>query len=190
MLFTMPVAAAGPATARSLRDELTDTMPAFGSDAADVASAPLRDPEPRPPRIASRVPSAAGGMRRSPLHRRTALRRGGVPLRRRTPLERAPVPPASPAQRDRVHGAPCIVCGARTRVDPAHLVPRAVGGCDDALCVVPLCRIHHRAYDRGALDLVPHLEPDHRAEAAHAVGHLGLAGALRRLSGRRDAGAA
>jgi hypothetical protein len=37
------------------------------------------------------------------------------------------------------------------------------------------------------LDLVPHLEPHHRAEAAHAVGHLGLVGALRRLSGRRDA---
>jgi hypothetical protein len=126
-------------------------------------------------------------VRRSPLRRRTALRRGGGPLRRRTPLQRAPVAPASPAQRERLGGAPCIVCGARTRVDPAHLVPRALGGCDDALCVVPLCRIHHRAYDRGALDLVPHLEPHHRAEAAHAVGHLGLVGALRRLSGRRDA---
>jgi hypothetical protein len=126
-------------------------------------------------------------VRRSPLRRRTAVRRGGGPLRRQSPLERAPVAPASPAQRERVGGARCIVCGARTGVDPAHLVPRALGGCDDALCVVPLCRIHHRAYDRGALDLVPHLEPHHRAEAAHAVGHLGLVGALRRLSGRRDA---
>jgi hypothetical protein len=126
-------------------------------------------------------------VRRSPLRRRTALRRGPASLRREAPLERSPFAAASPAQRDRTNGAPCIVCGARTRVDPAHLVPRALGGCDDALCVVPLCRVHHRAYDRGALDLVPHLEPHHRAEAAHAVGHLGLAGALRRLSGRRDA---
>jgi hypothetical protein len=128
-----------------------------------------------------------GGVRRSPLRRRTALRRGGAPLRRRTPLERSPFAAASPAQRDRTNGAPCIVCGARTRVDPAHLVPRALGGCDDALCVVPLCRVHHRAYDRGVLDLVPVLEPAHRAEAAHAVGHLGLVGALLRLSGRRGA---
>jgi hypothetical protein len=126
-------------------------------------------------------------VRRSPLRRRSALRHGGAPLRRRTLLDRAPVAPASPAQRERVGAARCIVCGAHTRVDPAHLVPRALGGCDDALCVVPLCRIHHRAYDRGALDLVAHLEPHHRAEAAHAVGHLGLVGALRRLSGRRDA---
>ena len=125
-------------------------------------------------------------MRRSQLRRRTALRRGGAPLRRDTPLERAPFAAASRAQRDRTYAAPCIVCGGRTRVDPAHLVPRALGGCDDALCVVPLCRLHHRAYDRGLLDLVPHLEPDHRAEAAHAVKHLGLVGALRRLSGRRD----
>jgi predicted restriction endonuclease len=73
-------------------------------------------------------------------------------------------------------------------VDPAHLVPRGVGGCDDALCVVPLCRIHHRAYDRGTLDLVPYLEPRFRAEAAHAVTHLGLVGALRRLSGNHGVG--
>ena len=185
MLFTMPLVAADLATARSVCDELTDTMLAFCHDAADAAAAPPRDPESPPAPIAARP--ARDGMRRTPLRRRTALRRGDAPLRRRTPPERAPVAPASPAQRDRVHGAPCIVCGARTRVDPAHLVPRGVGGCDDALCVVPLCRIHHRAYDRGALDLVPHLEPDHRAEAAHAVGHLGLVGALRRLSGRRDA---
>jgi hypothetical protein len=95
---------------------------------------------------------------------------------------------ASAAQRAAVRGAPCIVCAARTAIDPAHLVPRGIGGCDDARCVVALCRIHHRAYDRGRLDLVPYLEPRHRAQAAHAVAHLGLIGALRRLSGRRDAG--
>jgi len=79
------------------------------------------------------------------------------------------------------------VCGTRARIDPAHLVPRGLGGCEHALCVVALCRRHHRAYDRGCLDLVPFLEPRHRAEVAHAVGHLGLIGALRRLSGRREA---
>jgi len=53
--------------------------------------------------------------------------------------------------------------------------------------VVALRRTHHRAYDAARLDLVPFLEPDHRREVGHAVGHLGLLGALRRLSGRRDA---
>ena len=127
-------------------------------------------------------------MRRTPLRRRAPLRRAAKPLRRRTPLERGPAAAASRAQRDAVRGAPCIVCGTRARVDPAHLVPRGLGGCDDALCVVALCREHHRAYDRGRLDLVPFLEPRFRAQAAHAVWHLGLVGVLRRLSGRRDAG--
>jgi hypothetical protein len=53
--------------------------------------------------------------------------------------------------------------------------------------VVPLCRVHHRAYDSGTLDLLPHLEPGSRAELAHAVAHVGLIGTLRRLTGRRDA---
>ena len=48
-----------------------------------------------------------------------------------------------------------------------------------------LCRTYHRAYDRGELDLLPYLEPAWRAQLAHAVGHVGLIGALRRISGRR-----
>jgi hypothetical protein len=51
--------------------------------------------------------------------------------------------------------------------------------------VVPACRFHHRAYDRGELDVLPYLEPAWRAPLAHAVGHVGLIGALRRISGRR-----
>jgi hypothetical protein len=129
-------------------------------------------------------------VRRTPIRRRAPLRRGGTRLRRTAPLECSPVAAASRVQRDRVRGAPCVVCGTRLRVDPAHLVPRSLGGCDDALCVVALCRTHHRVYDRGRLDLVPYLEPRFRAEVAHAVGHLGLVGALRRLSGRRGAGSA
>ena len=77
------------------------------------------------------------------------------------------------------------MCNSATRIDPAHLIARSVGGCDDALCVVALCRSCHRRYDSGALDLVAYLEPEHRAEAAHAVAHVGLAAALRRISGTR-----
>jgi len=77
------------------------------------------------------------------------------------------------------------VCNRATRIDPAHLVPRSLGGCDDALCVIALRRTCHRRYDSGELILVANLEPRHRAEAAHAVEHVGLAGALRRISGRR-----
>ena len=67
-----------------------------------------------------------------------------------------------------------------------HLIPRSLGGCGDALCVVPACRRCHRAYDRGDLDLLPYLEPGCRAQLAHAVRHVRLIGALRRISGRRE----
>ena len=129
-------------------------------------------------------------MRRARIRRRTALRRGRpparrTPLQRKTPLQRQPFTAASAPQRAKVAGRRCLVCNASARIDPAHLVPRSLGGCDHALCVVALCRTCHRRYDTGGLDLVAWLEPDHRAEAAHAVSHLGLAGALRRISGQR-----
>jgi hypothetical protein len=73
-------------------------------------------------------------------------------------------------------------CGSEHQVDAAHVVPRALG-CGDALDVVPLCRACHGAYDAGELDLLPYLEPGFRAQVAHAVGHVGLIGALRRISG-------
>jgi hypothetical protein len=121
--------------------------------------------------------------RRKRLSRRTALRRTRR-FERRAPLRRARIAPASEAQRANVAGRACIVCGGRP-VDPAHLVPRSLGGCDDPDCVVPLDRRCHRAYDRGELDLLPHLEPRHRAELAHAVVHIGLLCLLRRLTGAR-----
>jgi hypothetical protein len=93
---------------------------------------------------------------------------------------------ATDAQRAAVAGRPCIVCGADKRVDPAHVISRSMGGCGDALCVVPLDRDCHRAYDRGELDLLPYLEPGWRAQLAHAVGHVGLIGALRQITGRRE----
>jgi hypothetical protein len=120
-------------------------------------------------------------MKRSALRRRATMR-AKKPLRRTAPLERTPSMAATDAQRAAVAGRSCVVCGIDRRIDPAHLVPRSLGGCGDALCVIPACRACHRAYDRGELDLLPHLEPAWRAQLAHAVGHLGLVGALRRIS--------
>jgi hypothetical protein len=121
--------------------------------------------------------------RRTRLQRRSALRRTGR-LQRRTPLRRSRIAPASDAQRAKVAGERCFVCGGRP-VDPAHLVPRSLGGCDHTDCVVPLCRVHHRMYDRGELDLLPHLEPGLRAELAHGLGHVGLLALLRHVTGAR-----
>ena len=49
-----------------------------------------------------------------------------------------------------------------------------------------LCRFRcHRAFDDGHLDLLPHLEPRHRRELAHALAHLGLIELLERLTAER-----
>ena len=124
-------------------------------------------------------------MKRTPLRRRAPLR-ARTPLVRKMPLKRTTSMAANDAQRAAVAGRSCIVCGAEDRVDAAHVVPRALG-CGDALDVVPLCRACHRAYDAGELDLLPHLEPVWRAQVAHAVGHVGLIGALRRVGGPNGA---
>ena len=124
-------------------------------------------------------------MKRSSL-RRSASPRSRKPLRRTKPLVTGPSLVASEAQRAAVSGCVCLVCGADRRIDPAHLIPRSLGGCADRLCVVPLCRRCHRAYDQGRLDLLPYLEPGWRAQLAHAVGHVGLIGALRRISHARQ----
>jgi hypothetical protein len=124
-------------------------------------------------------------MKRAPLRRRAPLR-GKTKLGRSKPLERTASMAATDAQRAAVAGRTCIVCGSDRRIDPAHLIPRSLGGCGDALCVVPACRRCHRAYDRGELDLLPYLEPGWRRQLAHAVGHAGLVGALRRISGHRE----
>lgn len=125
-------------------------------------------------------------MKRTRLRRRAPLR-ATKPLRRTTPLRRTPSMAATERQRASVAGRPCIVCGADRRVDAAHLIPRSLGGCGEVRCVTALCRACHRAYDRGELDLLPYLEPAWRAQLAHAVGHVGLIGALRRISGKRSA---
>jgi hypothetical protein len=53
---------------------------------------------------------------------------------------------ASDAQRAAVAGRCCVVCGADKRVDPAHVIPKSLGGCNHPLCVIPACRRCHRAY--------------------------------------------
>ncbi len=69
-------------------------------------------------------------MKRTPLRRRAQLR-ARTPLRRTTPLQRTPSLAATDRQRAAVAGRPCIVCGATLRIDPAHLIPRSLGGCGD-----------------------------------------------------------
>ena len=121
-------------------------------------------------------------MKRTPLRRRARLR-ARKPMRRTTPLQptestRRNRRPAGRRRRPALHRL-----RRHRRIDPAHLIPRSLGGCGDPLCVVPHCRSCHRAYDEGRLDLLPHLEPAWRAQLAHAVGHVGLIAALRRISG-------
>ena len=103
-------------------------------------------------------------MKRTPLRRRARLRSKKPPLQRSKPLRRTPSMAATNAQRAAVAGRCCIVCGTEKRIDPAHLVPRALGGCGEAACCVPLSRLHHRAYDRGELDLLVYVEPGCRAQ--------------------------
>jgi hypothetical protein len=125
-------------------------------------------------------------MKRTPLRWRARLR-ASTPLRRTRPLRQTESMAATESQRAAVTGRLCIVCGATQRVDPMHVIPRSLGGCGEHLCIVPACRRCHRAYDSGELDLLPYLEPARRAQLAHAVGHVGLIAALRRISGARDA---
>lgn len=90
----------------------------------------------------------------------------------------------APAQRKKVKGLVCVGCGREVEpedpnwtIDPAHLLPRGVGGCDSDLCVIPLCRHlfhpelgYHRAYDAGNLDIHGKLvEHGYFKEMAHAI---------------------
>jgi hypothetical protein len=175
---------------RRLMSHPTSVLVAVGSSVLDPAPAVVDDGQERGATPNARAPCSGcegNGVRRKSrlrrrkrLQRRSALRRMSR-LQRRTPLRRSRIAPASDAQRAKVAGQRCLVCGERP-VDPAHLVPRSLGGCDEPDCVVPLCRIHHRMYDRGDLDPLPYLEPRHRAELAHGVLHLGLVGLLRRVT--------
>jgi hypothetical protein len=117
-----------------------------------------------------------------------ALARGSTFAAKPKPLKRSPMQnetrprrstlkqgtgfAASPAQRRKVAAQVCAVCHAEV-CDPAHLAPRALGrGCDSPACVIALCRLHHEAFDRGALDLLPHLSgAGFEVELAHMQSH-------------------
>jgi hypothetical protein len=124
--------------------------------------------------------------RRTPLARRTPLRRmpRSSPATAGGRLTRRPMA-ASDAQRAKIVGGACVVCQQTKGLTPAHLAPRALSGCDEPDCVVPMCWMHHGAYDTGRLELLPYLEPRWRAAVTHAVLHLGLIGAVRRLAPKR-----
>ena len=76
----------------------------------------------------------------------------------------------------------CRVCRSLTELDPAHIVPRSLGGGQADLAVVPLCRTCHTAFDSHRLDLLPFLTYEEQAEAVRV---LGIERARRRLGGER-----
>lgn len=81
-------------------------------------------------------------------------------------------------------GNACIVCW-RSPTDRAHLIDRSLApdAYSDPARVVYLCREHHDEYDNHRLDLLPYLEPRHRAELARAVECVGLMSTLERVTG-------
>ena len=109
------------------------------------------------------------------------------PLPRTASRPRRSFTPASAPQREKVTGRGSIVSGD-SPCDPAHLTPRAHGGCDDPLCVIPLTRAEHRAFDDGALDILPDLiAAGCWAELAHAVEahHVDPISLVQRCTGER-----
>jgi hypothetical protein len=94
----------------------------------------------------------------------------------------------SQAQRQKIRGRVCVVCW-RAPCDPAHLIDRSIAADrkGDPLRVIPLCRQHHDAYDRGELDLLPELGDEYIDEIAHAVviHPRGIIGALERMTNRK-----
>lgn len=93
---------------------------------------------------------------------------------------------ASPLQRHKVAGESSILSG-RGPCDPCHVIDRSLltVGQDDELAVVALTRDEHRAYDEGALDLLPSLEVAGRDELAFAVKRFGLLRTLERVTNQR-----
>jgi hypothetical protein len=97
-----------------------------------------------------------------------------LPRKRGSTLKRGRGFAASPEQETKVSNLPCVNCGVDrhegVEIDPAHLWSRARGGCSAALCVIPLCRRCHDAYDDVGqhLDLLPALVTrGYQAEIVH-----------------------
>lgn len=74
------------------------------------------------------------------------------------------------AIRRKVHGQPCRNCGSRQQIDPAHTIPRSLGGRNLPESVIPLCRRCHDAQHRHELELLPLMKRDEQMEAVRVVG--------------------
>ena len=127
-----------------------------------------------------------------------------APPRERKPLDRKAKPrqqraisEASPAQRAKVVAFPfCLACGrgqsSFVSIDPAHVIKRSLGGCDDPACVIPLCRTFgggcHGRFDEGELDLLKRISgrwPAELIEYQHALTHALPVEVIERLAGAR-----
>lgn len=74
----------------------------------------------------------------------------------------------------------CRMCASTDILDPAHIIPRSLGGGMESNDVVPLCRSCHSEYDAQRLDLLPILT---REEQVRAVELVGIARAYRIITG-------
>lgn len=74
------------------------------------------------------------------------------------------------AIRRKVYGQPCRNCGSRQNIDPAHTIPRSLGGKNLAESVIPLCRRCHDAQHRNELELLPLMRREEQMEAVRVVG--------------------
>ena len=119
---------------------------------------------------------AAKGLKRSQMERKPSK------------LKQTPLGHCTPVQRARVKEHACIVCRSHFgECDPAHLIPRGhpkmtPDAAEHPLAVIPLCRECHRAFDDG-MDILSYLEPDWRESQAWAAGAVGLATAMRSITG-------
>lgn len=111
-------------------------------------------------------------------------------------LKRTPLGRCTSEQRERVANQVCVVCGGNFgQCEPAHLVPRghpkmSEHAANDVRAIVPLCPGPmgcHRLFDEGKIDLLPYLEPAWRDSQEWAAGAVGLASAVRSISGERGA---
>lgn len=84
------------------------------------------------------------------------------------------------AARRKVHGQPCRNCGSKENIDPAHTIPRSLGGRNLPASVIPLCRrCHDRQHTTNDFELLPLMREDEQVEAVRVVG---LARAYRYLT--------
>jgi hypothetical protein len=110
-------------------------------------------------------------------------------MKRGSKLKRTPLGRCTPEQRERIESQVCIVCGEWfDACEPAHVVPRghpkmSAVSADDVRAVVPLCHADHRLFDEGKIDLLPYLEPAWRDSQEWAAGAVGLATAMRSITG-------